>query len=80
MPASKFTREQDAHIAKYYPECIEQAENNSSGLSKWKKDTANIIAGSSLFKGLLPDASSGGVDPDKWIQVRAPCRCEDSNH
>ncbi|KAJ7027275.1 hypothetical protein C8F04DRAFT_1189711 [Mycena alexandri] len=68
MPASKFTPNQDAHMATYYPAFMEQAQNNPSDLKTWKKDTARTIAASPLFKGHLPDASAGGVPPDKWIK------------
>ncbi|KAJ7018266.1 hypothetical protein C8F04DRAFT_1199160 [Mycena alexandri] len=52
------TREQDDHITTYYAACVEKAEIDTAGLAAWKKDTANVIAGSILFNDLLPDKLS----------------------
>ncbi|KAJ7029843.1 hypothetical protein C8F04DRAFT_1264567 [Mycena alexandri] len=39
-------------------------------MAAWKKETANVIANSTLFKDLLPDKLSNpdGASPDEWIK------------
>ncbi|KAJ7092213.1 hypothetical protein C8R44DRAFT_750326 [Mycena epipterygia] len=66
---SKFTSEQDVHIATYFAELEEIYEQ--PGLAGWKDRTANDIVNSELFKGKLPsveeDEQRGG-SPTEWLQ------------
>ncbi|KAJ7459519.1 hypothetical protein B0H11DRAFT_2242584 [Mycena galericulata] len=69
-PKSKFTEEQEAHIASFYDDLWEKHNTSSTAeVTSWKKDRIKDIMGSPLFKGRLAgkdEDPSNGADFHGW--------------
>ncbi|KAJ7471508.1 hypothetical protein B0H11DRAFT_1919678 [Mycena galericulata] len=69
-PKSKFTEEQEAHIASFYDELREKNNTSSTAdVTTWKKDKINDIMKSPLFEGKLADKDEdpkNGTDHSGW--------------
>ena len=70
--ASKFTSEQDAHIATYHDALEKCYRDNKKGIAAWKVEKAKEILASPLFKDKMPTQAEDpvrGTSPGEWHNV-----------